>query len=77
MGELTAMCVQEEERRLKVERKDYAHLTSINLGKRKSRGDGKPKKKMNFANTDASKPAGTSSTKVIPIEPKGPKCHFC
>jgi hypothetical protein len=75
MSELTSMCVQEEER-LKVERIDYAHLTSINSGKRKSQGDWKPKKKMNFSNTNASKP-GTSSTKVIPTERKGPKCHFC
>ncbi|SPT15948.1 unnamed protein product [Triticum aestivum] len=74
-SEITCMCVQEEER-LKVERIDYAHLTSINSGKRKSQCDGKPKKKMNISNIDASK-LGTSGTKVIPTEPKGPKCHFC
>ena len=40
MGELTAMCVQEEER-LKIERKDYANLTSRNSGKRKFNGENK------------------------------------
>ena len=79
MGELTAMCVQEEER-LKIERKDYAHLTSMNSGKRKFNGENKTQKKLGPSHKAESNKSGAKRSKPVANEPSAPKkpyCKFC
>ena len=65
MSEPIAMCVQEEEERLKVERLDMAHLTMASLSKKPfKKGKGKKRKQGN----DASKNGQKEENKM--------QCHF-
>ncbi|GAV64162.1 UBN2_2 domain-containing protein, partial [Cephalotus follicularis] len=70
MSELIAMCVQKEER-LKVERPDFTHLATIGPTRKKLKGNGRGKRKVDL--TKSINKASVSGMKPV----QALKCHFC
>ncbi|KAK9072512.1 hypothetical protein SSX86_008946 [Deinandra increscens subsp. villosa] len=68
MGELIAMCVQEEER-LKLEKPDVVHVTTTGSNKRKGNSDNKEGSKVLKTNVGAASSARNSKGKIF--------CKFC
>jgi Zinc knuckle len=69
MSELIAMCVEEEEEKIKVEKLDFAHVVADGPKLKKIKDNGKDKNKVDMI--FGVNKASTSGTKHTS------KCHYC